>query len=159
MRIRGRLWLLSFLAMTLRSDLAELFGSAFTEIGLDPAFGDVVPSQRPDLGQFQCNGAMSAARAAKRAPREIAGDVVALVESDPRIADLEVAGPGFINITLTDEYLVATGAAGVPLKSLCAMVINAAKAAFLPESEKTRLVEWFSKAMSKYTSGIFSDTL
>ena len=97
--------------MTLRSDLAELFGSAFTEMGLDPAFGDVVPSQRPDLGQFQCNGAMSAARAAKRAPREIAGDVVALVESDPRIADLEVAGPGFINIVVTDQFLADATAA------------------------------------------------
>ena len=65
--------------------------------------------------------------------------------------------PSISNTTLTDEYLVSTGGAGVPFKALCTMVINAANAAFLPEPEKTRLVEWFTKAMSKYTSGTFSD--
>ncbi len=94
--------------MTLRRDLAELFGSAFAQIGLDPGLGDVVPSQRPDLGQFQCNGAMGAARQAKRAPRDIAADVVAIVETDPRIAQLEIAGPGFVNIVVTDEFLAAS---------------------------------------------------
>ncbi len=93
--------------MTLRSELVDLFGSAFAEIGLDRSFGDVVPSQRPDLGQFQCNGAMSAAREAKRAPRDIAADVVAIVDLDPRVAGLEIAGPGFINIVVTDQSLAA----------------------------------------------------
>jgi arginyl-tRNA synthetase len=96
--------------MTLRRDLAELFGSAFSQIGLDPGLGDVVPSQRPDLGQFQCNGAMAAAREAKRAPRDIAADVVAIVGADPRIAQLEIAGPGFVNIVVTDEFLAASTA-------------------------------------------------
>jgi arginyl-tRNA synthetase len=96
--------------MTLRRDLAELFGSAFAQIGLDPGLGDVVPSQRPDLGQFQCNGAMAAARQAKRPPRDIATDVVAIVETDPRIAQLEIAGPGFVNIVVTDEFLAASTA-------------------------------------------------
>ena len=91
--------------MTLRRDLAELFGSAFSRIGLDSGLGDVVPSQRPDLGQFQCNGAMAAAREAKRPPRDIAADIVAAVETDPRIAELEIAGPGFINIVVTDRFL------------------------------------------------------
>lgn len=91
--------------MALRRDLAELFGSAFTEMGLDPGLGDVVPSQRPDLGQFQCNGAMAAAKEAKRAPRDIAGDIVGSVASDPRIDRLEIAGPGFINIAVTDDFL------------------------------------------------------
>ncbi len=91
--------------MTLRSTLAELFGSAFAELGLDPTLGDVVPSQRPDLGQFQCNGAMAAARAAKRNPRDIAAEVASIVEADARIATLEIAGPGFVNIVVTDEYL------------------------------------------------------
>ena len=97
--------------MTLRHDLADLFGSAFSGIGLDPELGDVVPSQRPDLGQFQCNGAMAAAREAKRAPRDIAADIVAAVATDPRIAELEIAGPGFINISVTDRFLAEATAA------------------------------------------------
>ena len=94
--------------MALRNDLADLFGSAFAALGLDPAFGEIVPSQRPDLGQFQCNGAMPAAKAAGRSPREIASDVVEIVRTDPRIANLELAGPGFINIGVTDEFLAAS---------------------------------------------------
>ncbi len=93
--------------MALRRDLAELFGAAFSQMGLEPSHGDVVPSQRPDLGQFQCNGAMAAARQAKRAPRDIAADIIEIVRADPRIAQLEIAGPGFINIVVTDEFLAA----------------------------------------------------
>jgi len=61
--------------------------------------------------------------------------------------------PSISNTTLTDEFLVVTGGAGVPFRALCQMILNAARAAFLPEPEKTRLVEWFTQALSKYTSG------
>lgn len=61
--------------------------------------------------------------------------------------------PSISNTTLTDEFLMATGGAGVPFRDLCQMILNAAKAAFLPEPEKTRLVNWFTQALSKYTSG------
>ena len=60
--------------------------------------------------------------------------------------------PSISNTTLTDEFLVATGGAGVTFRALCHMTLNAAKASFLPEPEKTRLVEWFRKALGKYTS-------
>jgi len=65
--------------------------------------------------------------------------------------------PSISNTTLTDEFLVATGGAGVPLKALCHMIIYAAKAAFLPEPERSRLVEWFRNALSKYVSGPLPD--
>ena len=65
--------------------------------------------------------------------------------------------PSISNTTLTDEYLVATGGAGIPFRALCGMVINAANAAFLPDSEKAKLVDWFKKAMNKYASGNISD--
>jgi adenosine deaminase len=65
--------------------------------------------------------------------------------------------PSISNITLTDEFLIATGSVGVPFKALCHMVLNAAKAAFLPEPEKSRLIEWYQNALSKYVSGPFPD--
>lgn len=91
--------------MSLLNDLSGLFGDAFASIGLDRAFGEVSFSQRPDLGQFQCNGALPAAKPAGRNPRQIAQEVLDLVSGDERIAELSLAGPGFINITLTDEFL------------------------------------------------------
>ncbi len=91
--------------MSLLSDLTEVFGDAFESIGLDRLFGEVSVSQRPDLGQFQCNGALPAAKPAGRNPRQIAQEVLEIVSGDRRIAGLSLAGPGFINLTLTDESL------------------------------------------------------
>ncbi|MBE6157664.1 MAG: arginine--tRNA ligase [Firmicutes bacterium] len=64
------------------------------------------PSGRPDLGQFQINDAMNLAREYHKNPREIATDIVTELEKDNRFTNLNIAGPGFINITLTDEYLI-----------------------------------------------------
>jgi arginyl-tRNA synthetase len=91
--------------MSLLNDLTQAFGDAFEQAGLDRALGTVVVSQRPDLGQFQCNGALPAAKDAGRPPREIAQDIVDRVHGDDRFALLSLAGPGFINISLTDEFL------------------------------------------------------
>jgi arginyl-tRNA synthetase len=91
--------------MSLLSELTELFGSAFQGAGLDPALGEVVPSQRPELAQYQCNGAMAGAKQAGRNPRDIASQVAEAVAGDPRIDRVEIAGPGFLNITVTDEAL------------------------------------------------------
>jgi arginyl-tRNA synthetase len=91
--------------MSLLTDLSDLFGGAFESIGLDRTFGEVTVSQRPDLGQFQCNGALPAAKPAGRNPREIAQEILDTVSGDERISELSLAGPGFINITLTDDFL------------------------------------------------------
>jgi arginyl-tRNA synthetase len=80
-------------------------GRVFAEAGLPAELGEVVPSQRPELAQFQCNGAMAAASQAGRNPREIAEEIVAGLADEPEIASVEVAGPGFINLNLTDEAL------------------------------------------------------
>lgn len=63
------------------------------------------PSGRRDLGQFQLNDAMNLAKVYKKAPRVIAEDIVKELEQDNRFTNLNIAGPGFINITLTDGYL------------------------------------------------------
>ncbi|MDH3259842.1 MAG: arginine--tRNA ligase [Acidimicrobiia bacterium] len=91
--------------MTLLNDLTRIFGDAFEQTGLDRALGTVVVSQRPDLGEFQCNGALPAAKTTGRPPREIAQDIVDRVQGDDRFAVLSLAGPGFINISLTDSFL------------------------------------------------------
>ncbi len=91
-------------------------GKAFADEGLDAGLGETLPSQRPDLAQYQCNGAMAAARQAGRPPREIAEAVVSRIEEHPTIASAEVAGPGFINVRVTDIALAewASAAASDP---------------------------------------------
>lgn len=61
--------------------------------------------------------------------------------------------PSISNTTLTDEFLVATGGAGVPFRALCDMIINGAKAAFLPQPEKQRLIDWFTRAINQINAG------
>jgi len=93
--------------MSLAATLSEIFGDAFAARGLDRSFGQVVVSARPDLAQFQCNGAMPAGKEAKRNPREVGQAVLDSIADTTAFDKLELAGPGFINITLTDEYLSA----------------------------------------------------
>ncbi|MCH8985664.1 MAG: arginine--tRNA ligase [Acidobacteria bacterium] len=94
--------------MSLLTELTDLVSRAFVSDGLDGAYGDVVVSQRPELAQFQCNGALSAAKPAGRSPREIADQVATKIAEDARIKDVSVAGPGFINIVLTDAAIAAS---------------------------------------------------
>lgn len=90
---------------TLTQILTDLTAQAFAAEGLDPAYGTVTTSDRPDLAQFQCNGALAVAKAAKANPRAIAEKILARLKTDPRFEKLEIAGPGFINMTLTDAAL------------------------------------------------------
>jgi arginyl-tRNA synthetase len=88
-------------AKDLATQLSAAAGEAFAKLGLDPALGAMRRSDRPDLADFQCNGAMAAAKAAKKNPREIATSVVEALKSHELIAGCEVAGPGFINVKLS----------------------------------------------------------
>jgi arginyl-tRNA synthetase len=85
--------------------LSEAAGAAFATLGLDAGLGAVRRSDRPDLADFQCNGAMAAAKAAKKNPREIASVVVEELKASPLVASAEVAGPGFINVRLSAKGL------------------------------------------------------
>lgn len=97
--------------MTKSTDLADLLsdvaGAAFAAQGLDAAYGAMRRSDRPDLADFQCNGAMAAAKAAKKNPREIATAIVEAVKASPLVAAAEVAGPGFINVKVSAAALSA----------------------------------------------------
>lgn len=93
----------------LTQKLTKLLTQAFADAGYDPAYGEVVISNRPDLCQFQCNGAMPAAKQYKKAPFLIAEQVITqLSTSDSIIANIELVKPGFININVSDQELVAT---------------------------------------------------
>jgi arginyl-tRNA synthetase len=89
----------------LKSRLGEAAGSAFAALGLGAEFGRVAVSDRPDLADFQCNGALAAAKSLRRNPREIAQAVADTLRADPAVAEVSVAGPGFINLRLTDGAL------------------------------------------------------
>jgi len=87
------------------SALGQAAAAAFAAEGLDGAYGRVTVSDRPDLADFQCNGALAAARAARANPREIAARVAERLRADPRLTSAEVAGPGFINLRVADAAL------------------------------------------------------
>ena len=96
---------------SLTADLSRAVGEAFAAEGLAAGLGQVSLSDRPDLCQFQCNGALAAAKIAKANPREIAGRIAARLKSDARFSKVEIAGPGFINLDLSDAALVELSAA------------------------------------------------
>lgn len=80
--------------------------TAFSECGYDEALGHIVVSNRLDLCQFQCNGALSGAKQYRKAPLLIAKEVAAHIPENEMIGSLEVVAPGFINISLKDEFLI-----------------------------------------------------
>ena len=91
----------------LAGTLSAACGEAFEAIGLDRKWGAVRRSDRPELADFQCNGAMGGAKSAGRVPRDVAGEVAARLAGHAAIASCEVAGPGFLNIRVTDAALTA----------------------------------------------------
>jgi arginyl-tRNA synthetase len=93
--------------MSVQSKLSERFAAAFEASGTERSFGEVVVSQRPDLADYQCNGALAAAKSAGQSPRAFAQDIVEAVDLGDIEATLEIAGPGFINITLDDDVIGA----------------------------------------------------
>lgn len=90
-------------------EISEVVAEAFERAGYDAGFARVTVSNRPDLCEYQCNGAMAAKKQYKKAPIQIAGDVVAYLQDSELIEKAEAVMPGFINITLNRksvaEYL------------------------------------------------------
>ena len=83
--------------------MAEELSAAFEKSGYDPSYGKVTVSNRPDLCEFQCNGAMAGAKAYKKAPFMIADDVVAYLKDSQVFSMAEVVKPGFINLKLAPQ--------------------------------------------------------
>ena len=87
--------------------LSAAVSAAFAAAGYDPACGKVTVSNRPDLCEFQCNGAMPAAKSAHKAPILIANDVVAQLGGCGFFASAEAVAPGFINLRVAPGALAA----------------------------------------------------
>jgi arginyl-tRNA synthetase len=90
---------------SLAHHLSSIVGDIFAAQNLPAELGTVRISDRPDLAQFQCNGAMAAAKIVGKPPREIAEHITAALLDNPHIAAASIAGPGFININLTDAVI------------------------------------------------------
>ncbi len=78
---------------------------AFVECGYDAKYARVTLSNRPDLCEYQCNGAMAAAKEYKKAPFMIADEIVAILEKNPIFAMAESVKPGFLNLKIDEAYL------------------------------------------------------
>lgn len=86
--------------------LSKVVEDAFEQCGYERSFGNVAVSNRPDLCQFQCNGALPASKRYKKSPIQIADDILGRLENTNIFKEVSIAGPGFININIGDEFLV-----------------------------------------------------
>ncbi len=127
--------------MNLLSRLRRAFSAATPE-GADPvAFAQAVrPSTDPKFGDYQANGCMAAAKSAKVNPRELAARVALAVDLSPLADKPDVAGPGFLNVMLKDDFLA----------SALADLLNDERLGLVPpEHPKTIVVDYSSPNVAK----------
>lgn len=89
----------------LSAQIRAAFAAAFPDADLSALNLDALPAADESFGDYQCNGAMAAAKILRRPPRAVAEAVVAQLPTDALIARAAIAGPGFINLTLADAAL------------------------------------------------------
>lgn len=85
--------------------ISSVLAEGFAAAGYDPALGKAVVSNRPDLCQYQCNGAMAGAKQYRKAPFLIAQAVVDAIGDNPMFSKLEMVRPGYINLDLSPDFL------------------------------------------------------
>lgn len=85
--------------------ITEEMEKAFEKAGYDPSYARVTVSNRPDLCEYQCNGAMAAKKAYQKAPIQIAEEVAAAVGSAEILEEVTAVKPGFINIKVAKPFL------------------------------------------------------
>lgn len=91
--------------LSLEKIINAKLAAVFNELNLNPQFAAVKVSDRPDLSDFQCNGALALAKAEKKNPREIASTIAAKLEQDADFAKVSVDGPGFLNLKVNDALI------------------------------------------------------
>ena len=90
--------------------LTAIFAASFAQLGLRAELGRVVISERRDLSDYQCNGALAGARELKQNPRQIAEKIIEIVNKGNQeevFSALSIDGPGFINIKLSNKFLIS----------------------------------------------------
>ena len=85
--------------------ITDKVAQAFISCGYEGKYGQTGISNRPDLCEYQCNGAMAAAKAYKKAPIKIAEEVVGKLATDSIFEEITSVMPGFINIKISTEFL------------------------------------------------------
>lgn len=109
--------------MKIRALLTQRVEAAFAQLGLSgPAV--LQSSSRPELGDYQANGVMGAAKRGKRNPREVAQEVVDCIDLEGIASEVSVAGPGFINIRLSEQFLAQATAKPIPASSPYTVVVD-----------------------------------
>lgn len=91
--------------MKILDKISELLGEAFTACGYDKSYGKAGISNRPDLCQFQCNGAMAAAKKYGKAPFIIGDEVAEKLSGNGAFESVECVKPGFINMVMSAEFI------------------------------------------------------
>ena len=94
--------------MNVRQLLDDRLSDAFRSISKEPTPALISPASRPEHGDYQANGAMAAAKRLKANPQTLAQEVVDAADLTGIVAETEIAGPGFINLTLSQEFLTRT---------------------------------------------------
>ncbi len=85
--------------------ISEEMKQAFEAAGYDRELGKVTLSNRPDLCEYQCNGAMAGAKTYKKAPIMIAGDVAEKCSDSEVFAEVSVVAPGFLNLKIKESVI------------------------------------------------------
>lgn len=91
--------------MSLIEELNEIVKKSFIECGYNVEGKIIKISDRPDLSQFQCNAAFDKAKELKTNPRQVANEIIEKLKSNPIFKEVSVAGPGFINLIVDDDFL------------------------------------------------------
>ena len=85
--------------------ISEEMGKAFEAAGYQAELGKVTLSNRPDLCEYQCNGAMAGAKQYHKAPIMIANDVAEKLQGSTVFSEVSAVAPGFLNLKLTEKFV------------------------------------------------------
>ena len=108
-------------------------------MGISDAPVPVARSGRPEFGEYQFNGAMALAKTLKQKPRDIAQQILEQVKLDDVASKLEVAGPGFINVHLSDSWLA----------NQCELALHDPRMGVAKDSQQTIVVDYSSPNLAK----------
>ena len=85
--------------------ISEQVTAAFVQAGYEEKYGKVTVSNRPDLCEYQCNGALAAAKQYHKAPIMIAKDVAAILETEDMFSQVDAVAPGFLNLKVKEAFV------------------------------------------------------
>ncbi|AXR05839.1 arginine--tRNA ligase [Salinimonas sediminis] len=125
--------------MNIHALLVSRFKQALEALDAGDAPIPVSRSARPEFGEYQFNGAMALAKKLKQKPRDIAEQIVAKVKLDDVAEKLEIAGPGFINIHLSDRWLA----------NQCELAVHDPRLGVAKQPTQTVVVDYSSPNLAK----------